>query len=459
MFSNYCGLGGSGPVQHQVDQICKEHDEDYQTILDQGENPYLHYNWADDKMQKRLRRVRTSASIREKMLKTFTTTLWNAKKRFTRHLPFPNPPAIAQPKKFLGKRLRGAADAIQPQAPMALSYGNATRTNPPVGGASVTDETPITNQRPTYGIPNTHTTVLPYTAYFSVVGPKDFSAVPQFIEFSLDNYLNVVRTPISAKPNTGVLPTQPGVYNGPVPMPDNYWSTAGSFPTTLSSENDVSGADYAERPQWAQYFEKFYQFYTVLGVQYEFHFCNMGRRDMDSIKVLEKVDAYDRAQAKQSKQPITTMAEATRFPGQKWHLIHSDGSGATSTAGFTKLFGNYQRGSKKGPVMNDGLTSRWQRIGVLPPLAETLTLIFYPSAPSAATANAVNSYERYFHVNCEFTIKYIVQFKELQPQLKWPSSYYTDEVEISTNVIAQTQLHSAVEGEDVTTTLMEDGDL
>ena len=45
LFSNYCGFGGEGPVQHEIDELCRIHDKDYGTIAESGKNPYRAYNW------------------------------------------------------------------------------------------------------------------------------------------------------------------------------------------------------------------------------------------------------------------------------------------------------------------------------------------------------------------------------------------------------------------------------
>ena len=53
---NYLGPGNpvdDFPPQNEDDAIARDHDMDYQDILDSGQNPYLRYSNADEKARKK----------------------------------------------------------------------------------------------------------------------------------------------------------------------------------------------------------------------------------------------------------------------------------------------------------------------------------------------------------------------------------------------------------------------
>ena len=69
IFSNYCGLGGSGPVQHAVDALCRTHDRRYGQLEKKGINPYWTWNEADEEFLEGLRH------IEDKSVKEFVTRI------------------------------------------------------------------------------------------------------------------------------------------------------------------------------------------------------------------------------------------------------------------------------------------------------------------------------------------------------------------------------------------------
>lgn len=80
--SNYCGLGGYGIPQNEVDAICAEHDKDYKTIYEQKgyKAAYLEYNWADEKMARALTKYANSLNERSDLLLLGTQFFTSGKK-------------------------------------------------------------------------------------------------------------------------------------------------------------------------------------------------------------------------------------------------------------------------------------------------------------------------------------------------------------------------------------------
>ena len=76
LFSEYCGLGKStGAAEHATDQACKEHDEEYQEMIDAGINPYWKWNEADEKFMQKIKKIRPRSN-RERFVR------WAAEKVF-----------------------------------------------------------------------------------------------------------------------------------------------------------------------------------------------------------------------------------------------------------------------------------------------------------------------------------------------------------------------------------------
>lgn len=87
-FSNYCGLGGYGIPQHEVDKICKKHDANYATIQQQRGTlwPYFNYNWADELMLQMLRNRLKEHGVdmlqRERIVGNVANKFFEIKKHF-----------------------------------------------------------------------------------------------------------------------------------------------------------------------------------------------------------------------------------------------------------------------------------------------------------------------------------------------------------------------------------------
>ena len=132
------------------------------------------------------------------------------------------------------------------------------------GGISsgVSKETPISIYPSlSYGLQETHTTILPWTGYMSAVG-MDYTT-PLVFEYRMTQPHDMLKTELSTVAD-GAAYTK-GVFN----IPFNNSSARDAaishvFPATLAT-----GASAVERPAWWEYFSKMYEYYTVLGCEYE----------------------------------------------------------------------------------------------------------------------------------------------------------------------------------------------
>ena len=81
LFSVYCGLGEStGAPIHLTDEACKRHDEMYQDMIDQGQNPYTTWNYADREFVRELESIGVTSGWREYVVNTVAKRLFALKK-------------------------------------------------------------------------------------------------------------------------------------------------------------------------------------------------------------------------------------------------------------------------------------------------------------------------------------------------------------------------------------------
>jgi len=84
-FSTYCGLGNeTGDTQHKVDALCLAHDQAYEQMLSDGQNPYWSFNQADEDFLVSLQKI-VPSSLKEGVVHKASLLFATGKKILTQH--------------------------------------------------------------------------------------------------------------------------------------------------------------------------------------------------------------------------------------------------------------------------------------------------------------------------------------------------------------------------------------
>lgn len=277
------------------------------------------------------------------------------------------------------------------------------------GPSSVSKETAISPYPSlSYGLQETHTTILPWRGYCSVA--QITNTEPIQLRFRMNTPWDMMMTELTTLASGGtaasslpyILPLGPGGTN-----------VAGAvFPVTLTA-----GAQAGERPQWRDWWAGLYTYYTVLGCKYRVTVVNSGNARGADIEVAQYFDTYSDTQGTTGNiTPATTYQETKAFKNIKWHVIRDGTSEANVDANAAIIEGTYKPGQARRNIQNDGDVKTWTACGTtLPNLKEVLNLSFFKAGLNyASIANTC--------ANVMIELDYIVQFKDLKEQARYPNS-------------------------------------
>ena len=321
------------------------------------------------------------------------------------------------------------------------------------GPNQVAKETPITQARPTYGLQETHTTILPWTGWITAAGLD--KRTPQQLKIRMNTPWDMLDATTSDIGTTdGINITTKGLYNRQI-------DTSGKYSTSQQSRYPVEFGNNTtqahERPAWREYWAKLYEYYTVLGCEYEIilynpiqvkdvrlqiaqenkrfvsgpttitfpaiqQFIDCGFYNTDCICGVQ-YDTYSAtATSTGNVMPATNYEEMRAYPGIRWYPIKG-GQKAV-------IKGTYRPGQAKRNIVNDGDVKTWTKTtdGVPTTLSEILTLNFFmdpffngrqQDRYYLNAAGDMSTYEAQATganirgaVNMEINLKYIVQFKD-----------------------------------------------
>lgn len=314
----------------------------------------------------------------------------------------------------------GNMDVVDEGATAAARASSSGGSNP------VSKETEVsTYPNLSYGLPETHTCILPWTGWLSVAKLK--TSTPVQIRVRMNSPADM----IDCATNDSTAALTQGVYNQPIKEDGTLATTTDSdgvsFPETFTS---LSSTDTKERPAWRAYFGALYEYYTVLGCEYKITINNPVSNIGASVMVGTQFDSYsDTAGQTGNVMPQAALSQVMAYKHLKWDIIQYSRS-EVANRNNAVISGRYTPGMVKRNIQNDGDVKTWTSTGAkdlqgtntdswaTPVLKDFLTLNFY-KAPLGFHATT--------GCNIQFELKYIVQFKDLRQQARYPNTLTTDQ--------------------------------
>ena len=299
-------------------------------------------------------------------------------------------------------------------------------------GGSVSKETPISPYPSlSYGLQETHTTILPYRAWLSG-GYLDHDS-PLQLEIRMNAIWDILKSSITTLSDAGTIAAK-AFHDKPV--------TSGGVHTTGISfpQAPVNGA--TERPQWRDFWRKFYEQYTVLGCEWKVVVINVNNSRGADIEAAVQYDSYSDTNGTTGNiMPKAPYAEVKAFKNIKWYRAEAATSENQAANNTMVITGTYKPGMISRNIKNDGDVKTWTACGTtLPTLKDILTINFFKAGLNYATV-AQTAF------NASIEVKYIVQFKDLIEQARYPSSVTTNQdIKVQIN---DTNDSSGVDGGDV----------
>lgn len=441
----YLGPGNSldkGEPTNYNDFIAYIHDIEYGKIIEKGGNPYLLWSEADAKAYRDfttsdyggalgkaffgLKKVAYDAGLISKfeLEKTSAPTLQGMPRFRPEKGPFQEFGIDSSGK----ATKRKVSDNIEPTDPETKKIKRDTpmpttsESDVPMGearagtlamsgGASkVSKETPV-SPYPTlnYGLQETHTTILPYRSYCSLVlgGNSTLNYAGQKLELRL----NGIWDPIITNIETTFNGTTNGFYSVPIIQASGSAARTnnGSFPIVMGTD-PITG----EGPAWRAYWARFYQYYTVLGCKYKICISSADANNTSELLIGYEYDGYTSSSG--NVLPDATLGELFALKGIKYAKVQPKGTDSLTDGKDTIIEGEYTPGQVRRNIQNDGDVKLWTstETAAVPTYTESLHMRFYKAPLNAESASTISA------ANIEIQMDYIVQFKDLKTTARYP---------------------------------------
>lgn len=282
-------------------------------------------------------------------------------------------------------------------------------------GGPVTKETPVLlNAKPSYGLQETHTALCVFNGWLSAVA-LDHTAIKT--DFRVTSPIDCMTTTLGTTAASGAWTK--GLKNVPL---NGGSGTRGAAPAVFPVET-VSVAHATEQANWFAFWAKIYEYYTVLSCEYEIILQNPNTAAGSDALVGYDFNSYsDTAGATGNQTPDTsTLIDMKSWKHIRWERVEPS-SGNNTKMGFSTIRGTYRPGQAARNISNDGDVKTWTSTlaGAQPTLKEFLTLYYFKHPMNTVETTTTTG------VNVQYTLKYIVQFKDLRVNARYPKTGVTD---------------------------------
>lgn len=265
-------------------------------------------------------------------------------------------------------------------------------------------DTPVADQKPHYGIPETATAILPLTFYFSTGSLNKTKSTAVNIRMTSINDCLVQPTsaPVGPYPLT---PVQGTLYNTQLFRNSTTFGGADlwPFPTKIT-----------DTPQWANVYKKLYDVYHVIRCHWTVRILPTATDGQGGVMVGYGYETKGSTGSGVTIPDEKPLHDAMYWPGITWKVAQLR-NGKEDGDTVTTISGTYIPGSAHSIVINDEDKRTWTKVAEHPIFLEQLKLMIY-AAPFAQ-----NTTSRYINCNFEVTLKYVVQFKDIPQSIRFAS--------------------------------------
>ena len=302
--------------------------------------------------------------------------------------------------------------APEAQASMSMARSSAGGSNMP------SKETPISIYPTlTYGEQDTHTTILPFTGWFTAA-PLDNTA-PCTLKIRCNAPFNMINgTPaytVNANGNAaftkGITSNRPAKQSGETAF--------NQYPIATTSQHSAA---------WTETWFRKYQYYTVLKCHIKITMVNPCDASGQHAIVGQDWNSYSTAAgATGNVTPETDYHEMLNFKNIQWKFVHPSTSQVQQgNSNFQIIEATWRPGTIKRNIVNDGDVKTWTKTyegdsKQHPNIMEELALYFFNGGLFSDNDTSLTS-RASGAVNMQVELKYVVQFKDLQAQIKWPNT-------------------------------------